>query len=175
MKLLKKIGHWVADFVEVYLPTAVFVVMFIVFLINIFFRYVMKNPMNWTFEFSVNAFVIVGLLGACVAYRKEDHVVFDLLYAKQKPRGQSILRMISSVLVIAFFAAALPGVVLNLWTLPAVTSIMKIPDKFIFASFPILMFSTICRSAYRLVLDMKAFGNKTYVQTYNVGAKDALI
>jgi C4-dicarboxylate transporter DctQ subunit len=175
MKLLKRIGRWIVDFVEVYLPIAVFVVMFIVFLVNIFFRYVIRNPMNWTFEFSVNSFVIVGLLGACAAYRKEDHVVFDLLYTRVKPKGQSILRMISYVLVIVFFAAALPGVVMNLWTLPAVTSIMKIPDKVIFASFPILMFSTICRSAYRLVLDIKAFRNKTYVQTYNVGEKDALI
>jgi C4-dicarboxylate transporter DctQ subunit len=175
MKILKRIGWWIVDFVEVYLPIAVFVVMFIVFLVNVIFRYILRNPQNWTFEFSVNSFVIVGLLGACAAYRKEDHVVFDLLYTRLNPRSQSILRIISYVFVIAFFAAALPGVVRNLWTLPAVTSIMKIPDKFIFASLPILMFSTVCRSTYRLVLDIKAFANKTYVQTYNVGNRDALI
>ncbi len=61
--------------------------MFIVFLLNIFFRYVLKNPQNWTFEFSVNAFVIVGLLGACVAYRLEDHVVFDLVYTTAESPG----------------------------------------------------------------------------------------
>jgi C4-dicarboxylate transporter DctQ subunit len=169
MKLLKRIGRGIADFVEVYLPVAVFVVLFIVFLVNVIFRYIVRNPQNWTFELSVNAFVVVGLLGACAAYRKEDHVVFDLLYSRLKPKGQSILRMLSYVLVIVFFAGALPWTIRYLWKLPAVTSIMKIPDRFIFASFPILMVSTICRSAYRLVMDIKAFRNRTYVQTYNAG------
>jgi C4-dicarboxylate transporter, DctQ subunit len=175
MKLLKRIGRWLVDFIEVYLPVGVFVALFIVFLLNIFFRYVVKNPMNWTFEFSVNAFVIVGLLGACIAYRKEDHVVFDLVYARRNPRGQNILRMLSNAFVIAFLVAALPRTIIYLWTNPAVTSIMKIPDKFIFSSLLIMMISTICRSAYRLVRDIKAFRNRTYVQTYNTEAKDALI
>jgi TRAP-type C4-dicarboxylate transport system permease small subunit len=175
MKLLKRIGRWLVDFIEIYLPVSVFVMMFIVFLINIFFRYVLRNSLNWTFEFSVNSFVIVGLLGACIAFRKEDHVVFDLVYAKRTPRGQNILRMLSNVFVIGFFTAALPRTIIYLWTLRAMTSIMKIPDKYIFLSLLILMISTICRSAYRLVKDIKAFRNRTYVQTYNREAKDALI
>ncbi len=175
MKVWKRIGRGMVDFVEIYLPVATFVALFIVFLLNIVFRYVIRNPLNWTFEFSVNAFVIVGLLGACIAYRREDHVVFDLVYAKLKPRGQNIFRILSCVLVIGFLLAALPKTAIYLLKLPAVTSIMKIPDKFIFSSLLILMVSTISRSAYRLVMDIKAFRNKTYVQTYNTEAKDALI
>jgi C4-dicarboxylate transporter DctQ subunit len=167
MGYVKKIARWCVDFVEVYLPVAVFVMLFIAFLINIVFRYIVRNPQNWTFEFSVNAFVVVGLLGACAAYRKEDHVVFDLLYTRLKPRGQNLMRMISYAIVIVVFVAALPATIRYLWTLPAVTSIMRIPDKLIFASFPILMISTICRSAYRLVADIKASRNQTYLQTYN--------
>ena len=64
MEVLKKIGRWIADIIEIHLPNAVFVVLFLVFLLNVFFRYVLRNPLNWTFELSVNAFVIVGLLGA---------------------------------------------------------------------------------------------------------------
>jgi TRAP-type C4-dicarboxylate transport system permease small subunit len=175
MKLLKRIGRGTVDFIEIYLPIAVFVAMFIVFLINIVSRYVLKNPQNWTFEFSTNAFVIVGLLGACAAYRLEDHVVFDLVYAKRSPRGQALMRMISYVIVIVFLVIALPSTLRSLWNNPAVTSILKIPDKFIFATLPVMMISMVARSAYRLVLDIKAFANKTYVQTYNTGEKDALI
>jgi TRAP-type C4-dicarboxylate transport system permease small subunit len=164
-----------ADFIEVQLPIAIFVMLFLAFLINVFFRYVVRNPQNWTFELSINAFVIVGLLGACAAYRTEDHVVFDLLYTRLKPKGQNILRMISYVIVIVFFLVALPGTIRYLVRLPAVTSIMKIPLRFVFTAFPILMISTILRSAYRLRLDIKAFRNKTYVQTYNTEEKDDLI
>jgi TRAP-type C4-dicarboxylate transport system permease small subunit len=174
MRYVKQVFRWIADFVEVYLPVAVFVILLLAFLTNVLFRYVIKDPQNWTFELSVNAFVVVGLLGACAAYRREDHVVFDLLYTRMKPRGQSILRMLSYLIVIAVFLAALPATVRYLWKLPAVTSILKIPDRIIFASFPILMVSTVIRSAYRLVQDIKAFRNRTYVQTYNT-QKDALI
>lgn len=172
---LKRIGRWLVDFIEIHLPIAVFCMLFIVFLLNIFFRYVLKSPMNWTFEFSVNAFVIVGLLGACAAYRLEDHVVFDLVYTRRKARGQNIMRMLSCVIVIAFLSAALPSTLRSVLKNPAVTSIMKIPDKFIFLSLPVMMISMIARSAYRLALDIKAFRNRTFVQTYNTEEKDALI
>lgn len=175
MKVLRKVGGRVADFVEVYLPIAVFVVMFVVFLVNIFFRYVLRNPQNWTFEFSVNAFVVVGLLGACAAYRKEDHVIFDLLYTRLKPRGQNLLRMISYAIVIAFFLAALPSTIRYLWRLPSMTSIMRIPERYIFAVFPIMLVSMVLRSARRLVLDIRAFRAKSYRQSYNTEAKDELI
>jgi len=175
MKLMKKTTRWFVDFFEVYLPIAVFLLMFITFLVNVGFRYILKDPQNWTFEFSVYSFVVVGLLGACTAYRKEDHVVFDLLYAELKPRGQNILRIISYLIVIVSLAAIIPSSVRYLLKLPTVTSIMKIPEGIIFMSFPVLLVSTVCRSVCRLVLDVKAFRNKTYVQRYNTGEKDALI
>ena len=175
MKPLKKAARWFVDFFEVYLPIGVFILMFIAFLINIFFRKVLHNPQNWTHEFSVNAFVIVGLLGACAAYRLEDHVIFDLMYARLKPRGQAIMRMLSYVIVIVLFVIALPQSIMSIWKNPAVTSIMKIPDRFLYMCFPILLISTVCRMAYRLVLDIKAFRNKTYVQSYNTEAQDELI
>jgi TRAP-type C4-dicarboxylate transport system permease small subunit len=158
----------------VYLPIAVFVALFLVFLTNIFCRYILKDPQNWTFEFSTYSFLVVGLLGACVAYRKEDHVIFDLAYAKLKPKGQNIMRMLSYVIVIVFFLVAIPECIVSLARLPTVTSIMKIPERIIFMSFPILLVSTVCRSAYRLVMDIQAFRNRTYVQTYNAEEKDAL-
>ena len=174
MSRLKRAARWFADFVEVYLPIAVFVMLFLAFLTNVFFRYVVRNPQNWTFELSVNAFVVVGLVGACAAYRKEDHVVFDLLYARMNPRGQNILRMISYTIVIVFFVIALPPAIWYLVRLPSVTSIMRIPDRYIFMSLPIPMLSTVLRSAYRLILDIKAFRNKSYVQSYNRQERDGL-
>ncbi len=175
MKPLKKAARWFVDFLEVYLPITVFVLMFIAFLVNIFFRYVLRNPQNWTFEFSTDSFVVIGLLGACTAYRREDHVVFDLVYARLKPRGQSILRMLSYAIVIVVFLIAIPESFVYLVRLPTMTSVLRIPERVLFMVFPVLLISTVCRSVYRLVLDIRAFRNKTYVQTYNAQAKDALI
>jgi TRAP-type C4-dicarboxylate transport system permease small subunit len=175
MGAIKKIFRWFADFIEVHLPIAVFVILFLAFLTNVFCRYILKNPQNWTFELSVNAFVVVGLLGACTAYRKEDHVVFDLLYTRLNSKGKNILRIISYVTVIVFFTSALPGSIRYLIRLPAVTSIMRIPLRLIFLPYPILLISMVLRSAYRLVLDIRVFRNGTYVQSYNTEERDALL
>jgi TRAP-type C4-dicarboxylate transport system permease small subunit len=175
VKLLKKAARWVADIIEVHVPIAVFVTLFLAFLLNVFFRYVLRNPLNWTFELSINAFVIVGLLGACATYRTEEHVVFDLLYTRLDAKGQAILRITAYVIVIVFFTAALPATIIYLVKLRAVTSIMKIPRRLIFLSFPLLLASTVIRSAYRLVLDIRAFRDKTYIQSYNTEPRDTFI
>ena len=175
MRKVKKAGRWFADLVEVYLPIAVFVVLFLAFLINVFFRYVVKSPQNWTFELSINAFVVVGLLGACAAYRTEDHVVFDLLYTRLNSKGQNILRMISHLIVIVFFSIALPASIRYLVKLRAVTSIMRLPLRLVFSSFPIMMLSIVLRSAHRLVLDIRTFRAHTYVEGYTTEEGDGLI
>lgn len=174
MRQMSKPVRWIAYFVEVQLPVAVFVMLFLVFLANVFFRYVLRNPQNWTFEFSVNAFAVVGLLGACAAHRTDDHVVFDLLYTRLTPRGQNIARMISSAIVIVVFSLALPGSVTYLVKLPAMTSIMRIPFRYLFLPFPILLLSMVLRSAHRLLLDIRSFRNKSYLQSYIPVDKDAL-
>ena len=172
MEQIKRAARWFADFTEIHLPVAVFVMLFLAFLLNVFFRYVLRNPQNWTFELSINAFVVVGLLGACAAYRTEDHVIFDLLYTRLDAKGQNILRIISYVIVIVFFTVAVPASIAYLVKLRAVTSIMRIPRRLIFLAYPILLISTVLRSAYRLALDIKAFREKTYVQRYNTEQKD---
>ncbi len=175
MNVLKRVFKFLVDIIEVWVPATVFVAMFLVFLVNVFFRYVMKNPQNWTYEFSINAFVIVGLMGACTAARAEDHVVFDLLYSNLQPKSQNILRIISYAVIIILFSISLPATVKYIFKLPNVTSIMKIPQKIIFSSYPILLVSMIIRSAHRMVLDIIALKRKTYAQTYNTDKKEVLI
>lgn len=175
MKQLKKIISWVIDFFEVYLPIAVFITLFIVFLVNVIFRYVLKNPQNWTFEFSVISFVVVGLLGACTAYRNEDHVVFDLLYNRINNKIKNIFRIISYVMIIIAFSLAIPHSIRYLIKLRAVTSIMRIPLYYIFSSFPIMLILILYRSVYRIFMDIKALKNKTYVQEYNIQKEETLI
>jgi TRAP-type C4-dicarboxylate transport system permease small subunit len=175
MERLRKIARGLVDFIEVTLPSLVFGLLFLVFLDNVLFRYVLRDPQNWTFELSTTTFVVMGLLGICTAYRQEDHVVFDLIYNKFSPKNQNILRMISALFVIGIMGAAIPPSLLYLAKLPSMSSILRIPDRLIFLTFPIFMISTVSRSAYRLVLDIRAFRAKTYVQSYNTAPKDELI
>lgn len=175
MDRLKRIGRLIAEVVELYLPITVFLLMFVVFMINIVTRYIFKNPQNWTLEFSVNSFVIIGLVGACAAYRKEDHVVFDLFYNRASQKGKVMMRILSYALIILFFLAALPGTFYYLTHHKAISSILRIPYNYIFVSFPVLLVSVVIRSAYRMVLDIRSLRNGTYLQTYNTEKEDELI
>lgn len=175
MTTIKKIGRWISSFVEIWLPIIFFILLFIFFIANIVARYILKTPLNWTFEASANCFVLVALLSCCTAYRQEDHVVFDLFYDRAKPKKQNIFRIITHLIVFVFFLLALPQTVIYLIKLKAITSILKIPLNIIFFSYLIFLVSTTLRSGYRLYLDIRSLANKTYEQKYNMEEKETLI
>ena len=50
---MKKIGKFLQNCVELYIPIAAFLIMFSVFVIQIVARYVFKNPVQWAYEVTV--------------------------------------------------------------------------------------------------------------------------
>jgi len=167
MDLLKKVGRWFADFFEISIPGTLFIAMFLIFIFNVVMRYIFRDSQHWAQEFISNAFMIIGLLSACVAHRQEDLVVFDLFYTRLGGKGKNILRLISNAFVAIGISVAIPFAVKYVWTLPAVTPEIKIPQNIIFASMPILFISAALRSGYRFVMDVMSLKDKTYNQRYN--------
>ena len=47
MEKLKKLGLVLRDVVEIYIPVTSFVIMFLVFILQIFCRYVLRQPLQW--------------------------------------------------------------------------------------------------------------------------------
>ena len=45
---MKKVGGFIRDCVEKYIPAVAFTVLFLVFVFQVFMRYVMKMPQAWT-------------------------------------------------------------------------------------------------------------------------------
>lgn len=166
MKVLKQAGRIIADFFEMWLPGAVFLAMFVAFLFNIIMRYIFNDAQNWVMEFSINGFVIVGLLGACMAQREGDLVVFDLLYERLPAKAQTILRIVSNVLIVIGLAIATPYAIKYIISLPALTPVLKIPQSIVFAALPILFISAIIRCSYFIFLDVKSIKDKSYAQKY---------
>jgi len=104
--LFLKTGRRLLDFVEITIPSTMFALLFIVFMMEIFYRYVLV-PLTWTLEFTLMAFIWTTLLGACYAHREGAHVTFSLLYDRMKPRGQLYVRMAGNLLVFTAFCIAL--------------------------------------------------------------------
>lgn len=175
MSILKKIGRIIVNFFEYQLPSILFIIMFVVFLLNIISRTPLFKTLTWTNEASVNLFAVIGLLVVGTSLREEDHVVFDMVYNKLKPLGQCIFRIISAVLIIIFFGWALPGTLQALVKTRSMTSILRIPNYIIFSFYPLMLICTIIRMTYRLILDIKALICKAYKQSYNAEEKEGLI
>ena len=164
---LKKIGTVMLNILEVYIPVLLFLVLFVCFLLGIFFRYVLKNPQAWTFELCTICYLAVGVLSWGIAHRTDNNVVFDMLYNKLNVKTQCILRLITN-LVIFITAAVLikPSVdyIQSMAGMPAQT--MPIPRGIIFVPFTVSFVVATFRSIYRLVLDILAIKNGSYVQEY---------
>ena len=154
--LILRIGQFILDLIEIYIPAVAFSVMFLAFIVNIFYRYFLNNPLTWPYELTIFGFIWTAILGACFARRMKEHVVFGLIYDKLKPKGQLWFRLSSNTVVAAGFAIAfVPTYNYVQFMAFQKSTVLHIP--FNIAYFPYVVFSLVIigRSIYDIVLDMK--------------------
>lgn len=95
------------DIIEVYIPVASFIVMFCAFIIQIFFRYVLHDPLTWPFELTTVGFVWTVVLGGIHAMRTRSHIAFGIVYDLMSLRWQRISRISSNIFISVGFGIAL--------------------------------------------------------------------
>jgi TRAP-type C4-dicarboxylate transport system permease small subunit len=87
-----------------------FVAMFAAFLLQVFTRYVLNDPVAWTQEFVLIAYIWIVFWCAAFLLRERDHITFDMVSTSLPPGPRRILAIVLTALVAVAFAAALPGV-----------------------------------------------------------------
>lgn len=111
MEGLKKVGKFLRNCVELYIPIASFLIMFSVFVIQIVARYVFNSPVQWAYEVTVMGYLWMVVLGACYAYRDRSHVTFTLIYDKLPVKGKAVCAFLGNLLMaVAFAVMFMPGV-----------------------------------------------------------------
>jgi len=155
---IKKTGFFLLDLLEVYIPSVTFAIMFVVFVLQIFFRYFLNRPLTWPYEVTIFAFIWTAILGACYARREGVHVVFGLVYDKMSPKTQLYFRLIANGLVfLAFLIALKPSYSQVMFMAFKKSTVLKIP--FHIAYFPYVIFVVLIlgHTGYDLVRDLKKF------------------
>ena len=166
-KRIKKIGKFLLNTLEIYIPAILFLVLFVCFLLGIFYRYILKDPRTWTFELSTMCYVAVGVMSWGIAHRTDDNVVFDMLYNKQTDKTKCIWRIISNFLIAATAAVLIWPSIKYMNSMAGLSAqTMPIPRALVFLPFTISFISATIRSGYRMVLDILAFKNKDYQKKY---------
>ncbi len=103
--------HILRDVLEIHIPSIAFVVMFATFVLQIFFRYVVRQPLQWAYEVTVTCYLWLVLLGACYAQRDHQHVCFTMLCDKLSVRPRAVLMFLGNLLMfIAFAYSFVPSV-----------------------------------------------------------------
>jgi TRAP-type C4-dicarboxylate transport system permease small subunit len=125
---MKKILRLVLDIVEIYLPMLTFVCLFVTFIVQIFFRYVLDDPLMWPEELESLAFIWTTLLSAGYIRRVHGHVAFTLVYERLPEAFRKLSRLCANFLVFLAFIIPLPSIFTYLKALHLEkSSVLRIP------------------------------------------------
>jgi C4-dicarboxylate transporter DctQ subunit len=74
--------------------------MFVVFLLQVFSRYVLLTPFGWTLELILIFWVWIVFFGCAFVVREKDHVTFDILYLAAPRRTRQIMAIAAAAAVV---------------------------------------------------------------------------
>lgn len=108
---------------------------------GVFTRFLMDSPSRWTEEVATFLLIWVSLLGAAVAFDRQEHLGVDYFVQKLDLASQRILRMVVQLVVFTFVAAAMVygGYVLVSETLQSgqLTPALEIKMGYVYLAVPV--------------------------------------
>lgn len=91
--------------------SAMLAAMFVAFIIQIVFRYVLNLPIGWTHEVSVILWIWLVLFGSAFVVREREEMRFDLVYGTVGDRPRRIMGIVTAVALVVLFGMSLPAIV----------------------------------------------------------------
>lgn len=134
-----------------------FLVMFITFLLQVFTRYVLNDPLGWTTELCLIAFLWFAFWSGGLLVRPSDQVRFDLLYSMAGPKTRRLLAIATTLSIAIVFLLGLPANVDFVTFMKIdVTSVMEIRFDYVFAVFIVFMVALVVRGLLRTARLMRS-------------------
>ena len=158
MSPLIKTRDILRDIIEIYIPVATFVIMFVTFVMQIFCRYIIRQPLAWAYEVTVSCYLWLVILGACYAQREHAHVTFTLITDKLPIRGRAFCTFLGSLMIgFAFCWAFVPSYRFVMMMKMQRTSMLKIGLNIVYAPYIVFLALMILYMLRDMVLDFKVF------------------
>ena len=142
---LRSIGSWLLRRAE-NVAAIMLGAMFLAFLLQIAFRYVLGLPIGWTHEISVILWIWLVLWGASFVITEREEIRFDIIYGAVGPGPRRVMMLITAVALIALYSLSFPAV-LDYVTFMKVekTSYLKIRFDWLFSIYIVFAVATIIR------------------------------
>lgn len=84
---------------------------FLAFIVQIVFRYLLNFPVGWTSELSTVAWIWLVLWGAAFVVREDEEIRFDILYGSVGPTARRLMLIVTAAALVALYTISLPAVV----------------------------------------------------------------
>ena len=128
-----------------------FIAMFAAFLLQIFTRYVLNDPVTWTQEFVLIVYIWIVFWCAAFLLHEREHITFDMVYVSLPPGPRRLLAIVLTVLIAVAFASALPGTIDYISFMKIEKSpVMGIRFDFLYAIFAVFVAAVVVTSSLRL-------------------------
>jgi C4-dicarboxylate transporter, DctQ subunit len=103
-----ELGRWLRRRAE-NVAVAFLSVMFATFIVQIFFRYVLNNPVGWSEEVIITTWLWTVLWGAAFVLGESEEVRFDIIYSKVSEGARRVFTVITGVILVVLYGISLPG------------------------------------------------------------------
>ena len=154
MKKLKKIWNSIEMLIQIYIPTACFIIMFFVFNMQVILRKGFNSPTVWSTEVSAIMFLWMVMLATNYSTKTHSHVSFSMVYDAVGEKGKKIISILGNALLVVTYSLAFHSCWLSIITDTKVSTALRIPHKYIFMPFMIMMSFTILYSFVDIVCNI---------------------
>ena len=103
-----EVARWLRRRVE-NVAVALLSVMFATFILQIFFRYVLNNPVGWSEEVIITTWLWSVLWGAAFVLRESEEIRFDMIYSNIGEGVRRVFTAVSGLVLIVLYGISLPG------------------------------------------------------------------
>jgi TRAP-type C4-dicarboxylate transport system permease small subunit len=88
---------------------ALLAVMFGTFILQIFFRYVLDDPLGWSEEVIITTWLWTVLWGAAFTLNESEEIRFDIIYSHISERTRRVFTVITGAALVLMYGVSLPS------------------------------------------------------------------
>jgi len=114
------------------------ILLFVCTITQVFFRYILNNPLPWPEEFGCYFFIWITYIGLIKNIRENNYFRIDFIMLKLSEKNKTILNFIFNLLILCFLVVTFLGSIELLRTNRHILSANLMPVNIVYSSLPVL-------------------------------------
>ena len=160
-KPLFKVLKALRNVIEVYIPVGCFTVLFIAFIAQIFWRYVLNRPIGWTSELISIMFVWLTLFGALYSSRTDSHIKFTMITDMLPKKVDLCFELAGNLLILVLFClSVIPTAKFLKFMEIQKSSVMHISMTIVFGPYIIFLVGSIIYTLFDAINNIRGLAGK---------------